>query len=60
MGMKRIAAVFAQLIQEFRQQWNVDARFVADAALYTKDNLQLLTQLQWVSRVPATLKAAKD
>lgn len=59
-GNETDSAVFAQLIQEFRQQWNVDALFVADAALYTKDNLQLLTQLQWVSRVPATLKAAKE
>ena len=30
------------------------------AALYTADNLQQMAQLRWVSRVPATLKCAKD
>lgn len=49
------SAVFAQLILEFKQQWDVDALFVADAALYTAENLQQMAQLRWVSRVPATL-----
>lgn len=59
-GNETDSAVFAQLILEFKQQWNVDALFVADAALYTAANLQQMTQLRWVSRVPATLTSAKD
>ncbi|MEG4274951.1 MULTISPECIES: IS1634 family transposase [unclassified Microcoleus] len=59
-GNETDSAVFARLILEFKQQWDVDALFVADAALYTADNLQQMAQLRWVSRVPATLKGAKD
>lgn len=33
---------------------------MADAALYTKDNLKHIQQLRWVSRVPATLSAAQQ
>jgi transposase len=59
-GNETDSALFAQLIVEFRQQWDVDALFVADAALYTASNLQQMAQLRWVSRVPATLTSAKD
>ena len=59
-GNETDSAIFAQLILEFKQQWDVDALFVADAALYTADNLQQMAQLRWVSRLPATLKCAKD
>ncbi|MBE9170518.1 IS1634 family transposase [Pleurocapsales cyanobacterium LEGE 06147] len=34
--------------------------FVADAALYSQENLQLLTNLRWLSRVPASIKVAKE
>lgn len=44
---------------DFKQQWQLDALFVADAALYTKGNLQQLQDLRWVSRVPATLASAQ-
>ena len=59
-GNETDSAVFARLILEFKQQWDVDALFVADAALYTADHLQQMAQLRWVSRVPATLTSAKD
>ena len=59
-GNETDSSVFAQLILEFRQQWDVDALFVADAALYTSVNLQQMAQLRWVSRVPATLSSAKE
>ena len=59
-GNETDSSVFAQLILEFRQQWDVDALFVADAALYTSVNLQQMAQLPWVSRVPATLSSAKE
>jgi transposase len=59
-GNETDSSLFAQLILEFRQQWDVDALFVADAALYTSVNLQQMAQLRWVSRVPATLSSAKE
>jgi transposase len=53
-GNETDSTVFARLIGEFKQQWDVDALFVADAALYTADNLKQMAKLRWVSRVPAT------
>ncbi|WP_414588366.1 IS1634 family transposase [Scytonema sp. PCC 10023] len=58
-GKESDSAMFATIIANFKQQWQIDALFVADAALYTEENLKQLQQLRWVSRVPATLAAAK-
>lgn len=57
-GNESDSAVFGQLIAEFQQQWTLDSVYVADAALYSEANLQALGSLQWVTRVPLTLKAA--
>jgi transposase len=54
------SAMFGKLIADFHKQWQIDSLFVADAALYTEDNLQQMLSLRWVSRVPATLTAAKE
>jgi transposase len=59
-GNETDSAMFGKLVTEFKQQWDIDALFVADAALYTAGNLTQMTQLRWVSRVPATLTAAKQ
>jgi transposase len=59
-GNETDSAMFGQLVTEFKQQWDIDALFVADAALYTAGNLAQMSQLRWVSRVPATLTAAKQ
>ena len=59
-GNETDSAMFGQLVKEFKQQWDIDALFVADAALYTAGNLAQMSQLRWVSRVPATLTAAKQ
>jgi hypothetical protein len=57
---QNISAMFGKLVTQFKQQWDIDALFVADAALYTAVNLAQISQLRWVSRVPATLTAAKQ
>ncbi|OLT59245.1 IS1634 family transposase [Moorena bouillonii] len=59
-GNESDQAIFAELIRQFREQWQCEALFVADAALYGEENIQSLTDLQWLSRVPATLKAAQQ
>ncbi len=58
-GNESDQAIFAQLMRDFREQWQCEALFVADAALYSEENLQSLTNLRWLSRVPATIKAAQ-
>jgi transposase len=49
---------FAQLFQEFRQQWTFEGLCVADGALYSADNLMAMGGLRWLTRVPLSIKAA--
>lgn len=51
---------FAELMQEFKQEWDFDGLYVADSALYSEENLEKLSGLQWLTRVPLTLKAASQ
>ncbi len=48
------------LMKKFRKNWNMDGLFVADAALYNQESLRKINHLNWVSRVSASLKAAKE
>ncbi len=58
-GNESDRGVFASLIRDFRQEWNIDALFVADAALYSADNIKQLQSLRWLSRVPGTIQEAQ-
>lgn len=58
-GNEADSAAFAEILKEFRQQWEIDALFVADAALYCEENIKQLDSLRWLSRVPATLSASQ-
>ena len=49
---------FAQLFQDLREQWTFEGLCVADGALYSADNLTAMTGLQWLTRVPLSIKAA--
>jgi transposase len=59
-GNQSDAQTFAGVITEFTSQWDLDALFVIDAAFYSEPNLQQVSSLRWLSRVPQTLTAAKD
>ncbi len=59
-GNESDRAVFANLIRDFKQEWNIDALFIADAALYSAENIQQLQSLRWLSRVPGTIKEAQN
>jgi transposase len=59
-GNESDQAIFASLMNEFRENWEMDSLFVADAALYSEENLQQIKHLRWLSRVPATLSQAKQ
>jgi len=58
-GNESDQAVFADLIKDFRARLDLDALFVADAALYTAENLLSLGSLRWLCRVPRTLGEAR-
>ena len=49
----------AQLLSNFKKQVDFDSIFVADSALYTEANLLLIKHLNWITRVPLSIKAAQ-
>lgn len=59
-GNQSDKARFGTLMQEFKQQWEFDGLYVSDGALYSADNLALLTGLEWLTRVPLTNKVASQ
>ncbi len=59
-GNQSDKAKFTEILQEFKAQWNFDGLCVADAALYSQDNLQSMQGLNWLTRVPLTLKEAQE
>jgi len=52
-GNESDSAIFAKLLADFKQQWQIDALFVADAALIPRE-ISNKCKTCWVSRVPAT------
>jgi len=59
-GNESDRAVFASICQEFKQQLNLDSLMVADSALYSAPNIEMLTNLRWLTRVPLSLKQAQQ
>jgi len=46
---------FGNIAQNYRKKINLDTTIVGDSALYSKDNLELLKQIQWLTRVPFSI-----
>lgn len=59
-GNEADKAVFGKILIEFKKQINFDSIMVCDSALYSQENLQLIEHLKWISRVPMTIKKAKE
>ncbi|MGI8499933.1 MAG: IS1634 family transposase [Hassallia sp.] len=59
-GNEADKAVFGKILVEFKKQINFDSIMVCDSALYSQENLQLIEHLKWISRVPMTIKRAKE
>ena len=53
---------FRESIKKFREQFDKKRLpyFVADSALFTAEGLRELSEIQWVSRVPETIKEARE
>ena len=58
-GNQSDKAVFAERFQAFAEQWDIEGLLVADAALYSAENLFRMGALRWITRVPLTLSAAR-
>ena len=52
--------VFGQIAKNYQQQLKLKTTIVGDSALYSKDNLELLKQIKWLTRVPFSIKEAKN
>ena len=59
-GNKADKAVFGQIAREFKKQVDFDSLIVGDSALYSKENLKLMREMRWLSRVPFSIKEAQE
>ena len=59
-GNEADKAVFGKILVEFKNQIKFDSIMVCDSALYSQENLKLIQHLKWITRVPMTLKKAKE
>ncbi len=59
-GNESDKAVFGKILVEFKKQINFETIMVCDSALYSQNNLKLIKNLNWISRVPFSLKLAKN
>lgn len=59
-GNEADKAVFGKILVEFKKQINFESIMVCDSALYSQDSLKLIEHLKWISRVPMTIKRAKE
>ena len=58
-GNETDKAVFGKILAEFQKQVNFDSIQVADSALYSQENLLLIKDFNWITRVPLSIKAAQ-
>lgn len=58
-GNESDKAVFGKILVEYSKQIDFESIMVADSALYSDKNLNLMSNLKWISRVPISIKKAK-
>lgn len=59
-GNQSDKARFAELLGDLKQQWTFEGLCVADGALYSADNINAMKNLQWLTRVPLSIKEASN
>ncbi|WDD31979.1 IS1634 family transposase (plasmid) [Nostoc sp. UHCC 0926] len=59
-GNESDKAAFGKILVEYSKQINLESIMVADSALYSENNLKLMENIKWISRVPLTIKKAKN
>ena len=59
-GNESDKAVFGQILSNVKKQIKLDSIMVCDSALYSQENIQLISNLKWITRVPMTLKKTKE
>ena len=59
-GNEQDKVVFGEIAVEYKSMIDCETMIVADSALYTAKNLQLMSSIKWLSRVPLSLGKAKE
>ncbi len=59
-GNQNDKKAFGQIAKNYKKQLKLETTIVGDSALYSKDNLELLKQIKWLTRVPLSIKEAKN
>ena len=54
MNQKKQSA--GEFLRNVKKQIKLDSIMVCDSALYSQENIQLISNLKWITRVPMTLK----
>ena len=52
--------VFGEIARKYKKQLKFETTIVSDSALYTENNLKLMKEMSWVTRVPLSIKEAKE
>ncbi|MEH2178686.1 MAG: IS1634 family transposase [Nostoc sp.] len=50
---------FGKIAIEYKKQTQIDSLMVADYALYTEENIKLMSEIKWLSRVTLSIKEAE-
>lgn len=53
-------SVFVSRLKEFKKEWTFEGICVADSALYTAENISAMAGMKWITRVPLSIKEARD
>ena len=59
-GNESDKAVFGKILSNVKKQIKLDRIMVCDSALLSLENIQLISNLKWITRVPMTLKKTKE
>ena len=59
-GNQSDKAEFGKLLLEFKKQIKIDIIMVCDSALYTQENIKMMENIEWITRVPLTIKRARE
>jgi transposase len=60
MVMNQIKQSAGKILSNVKKQIKLDSIMVCDSALYSLENIQLISNLKWITRVPMTLKKTKE
>ncbi len=59
-GNKQDKAMFGKIATEYKSIIDLETMIIGDSALYTGKNLKLMEGMEWLSRVPLSIKEAKN